>query len=208
MGILLLLILFLLVLTMGMWLFYRYVFLRNPVRTIPPGDSIVSPADGIISSVIRTGAKDLSIPKGHLGRIRTYARDVAAETILVLIVMNLWHVHYQRAPIHGKIIKQRHRRGKFRNAVMGNRLRCLFENEKNEFLITNRAFKVKVIQIAGILARRIVPMAKVNEKVMKGQVIGLIRLGSQVALIMPSTVRLRVEEGQPVKAGETIIGVY
>lgn len=198
----------LIILVMILWLFYRVVFLRNPVRMIPSGDSIVSPADGVISVIARSDMKELSIPKGRLGRIKTMASDVGKEFILVLIVMNVWHVHYQRAPVSGRIIRTEHVKGRFRNAVIGDKTKCLFENEKQEYLIDTRKFKVKVIQIAGVVARRIVPFVKEKEKVIKGQTIGLIRLGSQVALIMPKDIKLRVKEGEPVQAGATIIGEY
>jgi len=189
-------------------LFYRFIFLRNPVREIPYGNYIVSPADGNIGGIFHTAENDISIEKGLLGKIKTLTKDVGDKVVIVLIIMNVWHVHYQRAPIEGKVIKTRYKRGKFQNAVMkGSSFRTI-DNERNEILFKGKRFKVKIVQIAGLIARRIICFVKPGEKVMKGQHVGLIRLGSQVALIMPGNVRLKVRKGEPVKGGSTIIAEY
>lgn len=182
-------------------IFWRFYFLRDPVRKIPLGENIVSPADGRINKIIRSDAKNHKIKKGLLGRINTIASDVAKDYVVVNIVMTPLDVHYQRAPIMGKVLYTKYKKGKFRNAVTD---RIAIENENNAILIEGK-FRVKVIQIAGVLARRINCYVKKNEKIQKGEHIGLINLGSQVTTIMPGNVKLKVKEGQRVKAGETII---
>jgi len=187
--------------------FYRFIFLRNPKREIARGNNIVSPADGRIARIIHLkNIGHLNINKGIAGRIRSASSDVGRDVILVQIVMNIFNVHYQRAPISGRVKKINYEAGRFDNAVRDARSLRSIRNEKNEILIKGK-IKVKVIQIAGILARRIICLVRKDKNVFKGDVIGLIKLGSQVALIIPGTISLKVEEGQKVKAGKTIIGV-
>ena len=133
-------------------LFYNFFFLRDPKRKIAVGNNIVSPADGKIVDIIRLGdIKKLEIKKGLVGRIKTLS-DIYKESCLITIVMNLFDVHIQRSPIKGKVKKIRYSKGKFLNAVVK---KPRLENEKNEITIENKEIKVKVIQIAGVLARRI-----------------------------------------------------
>ena len=124
-------------------------------------------------------------------------------------MLTTFDVHFQRAPIDGTVTLVSYTEGKFLNAVNdAASLRCL-ENEKNEMLITkkfkNKKFSVKVIQIAGALARRIVCFVHAGKEVKKGEDIGLITLGSQVSLIIPSSCNLKIKEGQYVYGGKTII---
>ena len=83
-----------------------------------------------------------------------------------------------------------------------------FLNESNEIVMMTKLGKIKIIQIAGFLARRIKCFIKEKQNVNKGERIGMISLGSQVSLILPDKIRLRVKIGDRVKAGETIIGEY
>ena len=124
-------------------------------------------------------------------------------------MMNLFDVHVQRSPIEGTILSIKHVSGKFKNAVYGNKFENGIENEKNEIIIKNKRLgKIKVIQIAGVLARRIECFVKENKKVNKGEKIGRIVMGSQVSLILPKKVKLIVTKGGKVKAGESIIAEY
>ncbi len=182
-------------------LFWRLYFLRDPVRTIPDGNNIVSPADGRIITVMEISKESLDIDKGLFGRISTLAGDVKSAHYLVSIFMSLMDVHVQRAPVSGKIVSVSHTKGKF---FAADSMRALL-NEKNEILIDGLNGNLKVIQIAGFLARRIECFVKKGERVLKGQRIGRINLGSQVSMILPVNVRLRVKEGEQVRAGETII---
>ena len=190
-------------------LFYRFIFLRDPVRTIPPGDTVVSPADGDIAAILDVSEKDaVTIPKGRWGRIRAVCRDVPDAKKLILIVMNVWHVHVQRAPIRGRITRHAHKKGRFVNAVADAASFITIENERTETVFTSPQLTVKTLQIAGVLARRIESFVKEGDRVMKGQRFGRIVMGSQVALIVPGKVKLRVREGDSVLAGETVVGEW
>lgn len=180
--------------------YYRFWFLRNPKRTPPLGNYIISPADGKVNQIIRSSSEDAKISKG-IGKIHTLASDVDKEYLIVNIVMTPFDVHYQRSPIEGKVLYTKYNKGKFRNAVTD---KIAIENENNEILISGK-HRVKVIQIAGILARRIKCFVKKKKNLKAGDIIGLITLGSQVTLIMPAGIKLNVREGERVKAGETII---
>ena len=179
-------------------------FYRNPERKIPHGNNIVSPADGKIIGILKVKSNKIRINKGFLGKIETLAKDIAKECYVVSIFMSPFDVHVNRAPLDGKIIFVRHEKGKYFAAFD---LKNSLMNEKNEIIIENRKIgKVKVIQIAGFLARRIICTVSEGEKVNKGQQVGSILLGSQVSLILPTRkIELIVRAGQRVIGGETII---
>jgi len=177
-------------------------FYRDPKRTIPKGNNIVAPADGKIISIIDTSKSSIKIKKGIFGRIRALTKDVAKECHVISIFMSPLDVHINRAPIAGTIKSIKHTRGSFFKAYD---LEKSLGNEKNEIIIQNRNIKVKVIQIAGFLARRIKCYVKKNEKVNKGDKIGMIALSSQTTLVIPKGVDLKINLNQHVKAGETII---
>lgn len=187
-------------------LYWKFWFLRLPERTIPQGEKkIVSPADGTVVSITKFGVPNATIEKGLLGMVSTITADVASTGYIIGIAMNPFNVHYQRAPIDGTITKVSYTPGKFRNALTSS-LRII-ENEHNEIVIKGNV-SVKVIQVAGALARRIQSFVRKNDTVKKGQVIGLINLGSQTVLILPTNVILHVKEGQRVVDGETVIAEY
>ena len=179
-------------------------FYRDPKRKIPSGSNAVSPADGKIINILKINKNKARIKKGVIGKIETLTEDIAKECYVISIFMNPFDVHVNRAPIDGKVISIKHKKGKFFAAYD---IEKSLSNEKNEIIIENEEIgKIKVIQIAGFLARRIICSAKKNEKVNKGQKIGKIVLGSQVTLILPAKkINLRVKKGQKVKAGSTII---
>jgi phosphatidylserine decarboxylase len=189
-----------LVILVALMLFWKFWFLRDPERVIPEGDNIVSPADGKIISIIELNKTDVSIPKGTLGLVKSTSADVKDAKYLVSIFMTPLDVHIQRAPTDGRIVSVKYNKGSFKAA---NNL--VLENENNQILIEDFQ-SVKVIQIAGFLARRIECFVKPGDKVVKGDRIGLINLGSQVTMILPKNVNLKVQVGDKVKAGETIIG--
>ena len=178
-------------------------FYRDPERKIPSGNNIVSPADGKIIRILKVKSGKVKVSKGFFGSVESLAKDVARECYFISIFMSPLDVHINRAPIDGKIISIRHENGRFFSAYKKSSL----QNEKNEILFFNKKIgKIKVIQIAGFLARRIICSVKKNEKVNKGQKIGKIVLGSQVTLILPSKkINLRIKKGQKVIAGATII---
>ncbi len=177
-------------------------FYRDPQRTIPNGSNIVSPADGRVISIIDTSKDKITIKKGILGKIKTLAKDVANECYAISIFMSPLDVHINRTPINGIIESIKHSKGTF---FMAFDMEKSLQNEKNEILIRNKDFKVKVVQIAGFLARRIICTVKKNQKVNKGEKIGMISLGSQTTLIIPKWVGLKVKLNDKVKAGQSII---
>ena len=177
-------------------------FYKDPERTIPKGNNIVAPADGRVISIIDTAKIHIQVNKGILGKIKTLTKDIANGCYIISIFMSPIDAHINRAPIEGIIRHMKHTKGKFFKAYD---LKKSFENEKNEIIIENKKLRIKVIQIAGFLARRIVCHVKVNQKVNKGQKIGMIALGSQTTLIIPKKVKLRINVKDKVKAGQTII---
>ena len=187
-------------------LFYRFWFLRDPLRLAPSGSNIVSPADGKVIEIRKVNCRNsrngsTAIRKSN-GMIYSDVSDVAKDCWIITIFMTPLNVHYQRAPYEGKIISTKHTRGTFKSAEKPRP-----ENENNQILIKTSVGNMKVIQIAGFIARRIVCFVKKNEKIKKGQKLGIIKLGSQVCLIMPASnkINLKIKKGDKVKAGETII---
>lgn len=184
--------------------FYSYS-LRNPDINPPVGDNIVSPAYGRVARIVRTTKEYVTLKKGW-GKIQTLTSDVGKDCYLIDIVMNLKDVHFQKAPAAGTVLYTRHKPGKWKNAVKkASNLKAALENEKMEILLDTKFGKVKVIQIAGYVARRIRCFVKKNHKVQKGQDLGVIKMGSQVTLIMPAKYKLNIKEGQRVYGGKTII---
>ena len=192
-------VLIILTLIVGLFLLQFY---RDPKRTIPEGNIIVSPADGKVMKIIRTSDKNITVGKGYLGKIKTLTEDVCDDCVVISIFMSPIDAHINRAPITGKVISVTHTPGKFFAAYD---LEKSLMNEKAETIIENKEMKVKVIQIAGFVARRVIPYMKEGDEVEKGQKIGQIALGSQATLIMPADVKIIVKEGEHVKAGSSII---
>ncbi len=187
-------------------LYWRLIFLRDPKRTAPKGRKIVSPADGKILKIATINKSSIKIDKKYIGKIYTTTKDIAPKTKIISIFMSPLDVHYNRSPVDGRILSIKYTKGKFFPA---NNLEKSLQNEKNEIIIKNKIIgKIKVIQIAGILARRIQCYVKKNQNIIKAQKIGLINLGSQCILILPNEIRLKVKEGQQVYAGTTIIAEY
>ena len=179
-------------------------FYRDPKRHAPKGNSIVAPADGRVISIIAISKNSVKIKKGFLGKIRALTRDIAKECYVISIFMSPLDVHINRAPIDGTVKAVKYKKGTFFRAYD---MEKSLNNEKNEVTIQNKEIKVKVIQIAGFLARRIKCNVKINQKVHKGQKIGMIALSSQTTLIIPKGLVLNVSLNDRVRAGESIIAV-
>jgi len=188
------------------YLFNKYIFLRDPKRKIPEGKNIVAPADGRIIDIIDLeNIEELTIPKGLIGKIKTICSDVSKKCVIISIFMSAINVHFNRAPIDGTIISTKHTNGKF---LVVNTIEAGIQNEKNEILIKTSIGKIKVIQIAGLVARRISCFVQEKQKINKGQKIGLIYIGSQVSMILPKDkVEIKVKKGNKVKAGSSILAV-
>ncbi len=190
--------------------YYRLWFLRQPDRAIPQDAGIfVSPANGVVSAVAKWYQDSLEIDKGW-GRVALLTGEVADSGWIVSIHMDVTNVHYQRAPADAVLVAERYQPGKFLNALRNtNRFGFRPENEHNALLfMTADSLRFSVVQIAGLLARRIEDYLEPGQQVRRGEVIGLIRLGSQVSLILPMNVQPAVVPGQKVVDGETIIARY
>ncbi|KAA0003988.1 MAG: phosphatidylserine decarboxylase [Thermoplasmata archaeon] len=116
----------------------------------------------------------------------------------ISIFMNLWDVHVNRAPLDGEIKKMEHFPGKHAPAFMEK------ENERLVTLLSTEIGIIKIVQIAGIFARRIVPYVKEGDVVKKGDKIGIVRFGSKVEIYLPDNVNVIIKKGDKVKAGQTI----
>ncbi len=195
------------IITISLVVLFLIQFYRDPKRIIPQGTVIVSPADGTIINIQRITSKKTTIKKPTGGSIETLASEISNDSYLISIFMSPFNAHINRAPIEGTITKTQYKKGKFFAAYD---LKKSLQNEKNEIVIENKAIgKIKVIQIAGFLARRIFCFVSKGQKVNKGAKIGRIALSSQTTMIMPAKkITLMVKKGSKVKAGSSIIARY
>jgi phosphatidylserine decarboxylase len=165
-------------------------FFRDPRRVTPVREGlIVSPADGRISQVA-LAAPPAELEMGVAPRPR------------VSIFMSVFDVHVNRSPASGPIERIAYRPGKFINADLD---KASEENERNGLVIRTPAGRVGVVQIAGLLPRRIVCFVREGQSVNAGDRIGLIRFGSRVDVYLPEGTRPIVSEGQLSVAGETVL---
>ncbi len=181
---------------------FWWLFHRDPNRVVAVTNGFLSPADGKVAAIYDIAAERQRIPKGRHG-ITALFDDVPDARFAVVIMMRLWDVHVQRAPVTGRIKGLRHRHGTFRNAVLGDWEGATVENENVSFTFSGER-PCKVYLVAGLVARRIEPLVKRGQHVVQGQRIGRIRLGSQVVLIIPDG-ELQVSVGGRVTAGRTEI---
>lgn len=189
-------------------LYYRIWFLRQPERHIPNNQhEFISPANGTVVSIRHWDEASVVETKADDGAIKVWTRDVDTAGYIVSIQMNVTNVHFQRAPVAAKLLSKTYTRGSFHNAVrMSNEYGIRFENEHNEMLFeTAEGKKFKVIQIAGFLARRIEDYLSQNQDVAQGDVIGLIKLGSQVTVILPHDAEITAKVGETVTDGESVL---
>ena len=175
-------------------------FFRDPERVTPRGDAfIVAPADGLITLIQKLPPpRELSANDGT----GVIAMGTAPVT-RVSIFMSVFDVHINRAPIGGTVRRVVYIPGKFLNADLD---KASEENERQHFLIERGdGLQIGFTQIAGLIARRIVPFVKAGDIVAVGQRIGLIRFGSRVDIYLPDGVTPQVVAGQIMVAGETVI---
>jgi phosphatidylserine decarboxylase len=168
-----------------------YYFFRDPIRSVPLDEGlIVSPADGVISLIER------AVPPEELG--------MGPEALLrVSVFMNVFNCHVNRMPVAGQIDAIAYRPGKFLNASLD---KASSDNERNSLAIRMAdGRKVAVVQIAGLVARRIVCFARVGQTLRMGDRFGLIRFGSRLDVYLPEGVEPQVALGQTMVAGETVI---
>jgi phosphatidylserine decarboxylase len=166
-------------------------FFRDPARVTPVRDGIVvAPADGRLSQIANAvPPKELDLGTRPLPRIS--------------IFMSVFDCHVNRSPVDGRIERMVYHAGKFLSADLD---KASEDNERNAFVIaTASGPRIAVIQIAGLIARRIVPFTREGETVGAGQRIGMIRFGSRVDVYLPEGTRALVSEGQTAIAGETVL---
>jgi phosphatidylserine decarboxylase len=165
-------------------------FFRDPPRVTPVRDGlVVSPADGRVSRVVN------AVPPAELG---------LGERPLprVSIFMSVFNCHVNRAPVAGTIERIVYRPGKFINAELD---KASEDNERNALVIATPSARIGVVQIAGLVARRIVSFVREGQAIGGGERFGLIRFGSRLDVYLPEGTRPIVAEGQTAIAGETVI---
>lgn len=163
-------------------------FFRNPERVPPPGNSLVSPADGKVICLRELNPAE-SEGYGHF----------------VSIFMNVFNVHVNRTPMSGTITAYEYHPGKFKAAWDES---ATVENEHNLITVEEGGRRVRFSQVAGLLARRIVFWMKPGDVVTRAQRIGLIRFGSRVDLWLPPDAKIAVSIGDRVKAGTSVLATF
>jgi len=170
-----------------LWCVY---FFRDPVRVTPVREGIVvSPADGRVSKIIH------AVPPVEMGLgDRPLPR--------VSIFMSVFDCHVNRSPVSGRVDKIVYKKGAFVSADLD---KASEDNERNSFVISAGNVRIGVIQIAGLVARRIVCWTRPGASVAAGERIGMIRFGSRLDVYLPEGTRPLVAEGQTAIAGETVV---
>lgn len=174
-------------LALGITSFVAYFF-RNPQRIPPEGENLIlAPADGV---VIYLG----NAPESHLGE----------EMLKISIFMSVFNVHINRVPLSGRVLDTFYTRGKFLDV---RDQKATFENEQGGMILEAASgAKIVVVQVAGLIARRIVSYPEKGDSLRRGDRYGLIRFGSRLDVYVPKDIDLRVAIGDKTVAGETILG--
>ncbi|GJD49999.1 Phosphatidylserine decarboxylase proenzyme [Methylobacterium crusticola] len=178
-------------LLLTLWVCY---FFRDPERIVPVGEGlVVSPADGRVNLISTV------VPPVEL--------DLPAEPMLrISVFMNVFDCHVNRVPVTGRIGQIHYTPGLFLNAELD---KASEDNERNGLVIETvqggREIRVGVVQIAGLVARRIVDWVKAGDALVVGDRFGLIRFGSRVDVYLPAETRVLVGLGQKAVAGETVL---
>jgi phosphatidylserine decarboxylase len=172
-----------------LWLAVAFVvqFFRDPPRQIPGGErTVVSPADGRIVAVEKTEDPYLKRPATK-----------------VSVFMNVFNVHSNRSPVDGEVKQSWYNRGAFVNAALD---KASVENERSAlWLRADAGADVTCVQIAGLIARRILCYAKAGDRLRRGDRFGFIRFGSRVDVYLPGEARVKVALGEKVRAASTVL---
>ena len=172
------------------WVVY---FFRDPPRVTPVDpDLVVSPADGRISAVV-VGTPPAELGLGPDPRLR------------ISVFMNVFDCHVNRAPLAGRVAKIAYRPGKFINAELD---KASEDNERNGIVLDTAHGPVGVVQIAGLVARRILCYVAEGDDLAPGERIGMIRFGSRLDVWLPPSTPALVAEGQTAIAGETVLARF
>ena len=174
-----------------LWCVY---FFRDPERFTPQGeDLVISPADGVVNAV-ETGVsapEELGLPKGD-------------KWTKISVFLNVFNVHVNRAPISGKIVNLDYQQGQFLSANLSE---ASSQNERQSAIVeTKKGQKIIFIQIAGLVARRIVCDLHEGQEVSAGERYGIIRFGSRADIYLPANAKVNALVGQTMIGGETVIG--
>ncbi len=176
--------------SLPLWIVTLFVlqFFRDPPRVIPQGDGLVlCPADG---KVIVVG----EVPDPYRGN---------AKSLKVSIFMNVFNVHSQRSPVDGVITQVKYAKGLFVNAAFD---KASSDNERNAMVIRlDDGREISCVQVAGLIARRILCYVKTGDRLTRGQRYGFIRFGSRVDVYLPPGSRARVAIGDKVSASSTVL---
>ena len=171
------------------WLATLFIlqFFRDPPRSLPAdADAVISPADGRVVAVAK--ARDPYLDRSALK---------------ISVFMNVFNVHSNRSPVDGEVKKEWYYRGRFFNAALD---KASLENERNALWIhTDGGADVTCVQVAGLIARRILCYAQTKDRLKRGQRFGFIRFGSRVDVYLPLDARPQAAVGDKVFAGETIL---
>lgn len=169
-------------------------FFRNPDRFTPMDDDLViSPADGVVQKITEAS------PPSELG--------IGSDPMIrISIFLNVFNVHVNRIPAHGKIVALHYHQGKFFNASLD---KASIHNERQSVLMeTNTGHKIAFVQIAGLIAKRIICDLEEGAIVSAGDRYGIIRFGSRADIYLPLQTAVLVGEGQTCIGGETIIANF
>ncbi|EYD75422.1 Phosphatidylserine decarboxylase [Rubellimicrobium mesophilum DSM 19309] len=168
-----------------------YYFFRDPRRHVPLGEGlVVSPADGVVSLI------EPAVPPAELG--------MGPEALTrVSVFMSVFNCHVNRAPVAGRVLAVAYRPGKFLNASLD---KASEDNERNGLCLELAdGRRLAVVQIAGLVARRILCWTRMGQSLRTGERFGLIRFGSRLDVYLPEGVSPLVAVGQAMVAGETVI---
>ena len=172
-----------------LWLIFIFVlqFFRDPARPVPQGDKLVlSPADGRVVAIIPS-------------------RDpwLERDALKISVFMNVFNVHSNRSPIDGTVIKRWYHPGRFVNAALD---KASTENERNALHLRSKDGRdITCVQVAGLIARRILCYVEAGAALTRGQRYGFIRFGSRVDLYLPLETRVKVTIGDKVSATSTVL---
>ena len=171
--------------------FFVVWFFRDPERVTPPiPKAVFSPADGVICLI------DDALPPSESGLDPVLMKRVC-------VFMNVFNVHVNRSPIKGRVQKIAYIKGSFLNASLD---KASEKNERNALVIEGEdQAKIVVVQIAGLIARRILSFIEPGHDLLSGERFGLIRFGSRVDVYLPQGSQINCELKQKVVAGETIL---
>jgi len=169
------------------------LFFRDPKRVTPQGEGVVvAPADGRVSLIVQAAPPpELGLGDRPLPRVS--------------IFMSVFNCHVNRSPVAGRIERIVYRPGKFINAELD---KASEDNERNSLVIATPGGRIGVVQIAGLVARRIVSFVREGQSLAAGERFGLIRFGSRLDVYLPEGAKPLVSEGQTAVAGETVLADF